>query len=103
MNAIQEARSQRLLTQMKHMHVNTPQGKETIFSLIEKREVSSVITYFNIVEKKVGAKYIPVRKDHDWGIKFADGLEVRHIEKKVFTYLKKNPYITVTERRERHP
>ena len=86
---------------MYDMIVNTFSGRKRLTDLVDNVGVKSRVKYWNYIEKKDPATntYRPVPKTHDYGLIFNDGFEIRHIESKVFTYLKGIPIELRQERR----
>jgi hypothetical protein len=82
------------------MIINTFNGRKTLTDLIDNVGVKTRVKYWNYVERKdLGTNtYKVVPKTHDYGLIFNDGFEIRHIEAKVFAYLKG---VTIERRRER--
>jgi hypothetical protein len=85
---------------MYDMIVNTLSGRKRLIDLVDNVGVKTRVKYWNYVEKKDPKThtYKAVVKVHDHGLIFNDGFEIRHIEVKVFGYLKGVP---IEMRRER--
>lgn len=85
---------------MYDMIVNTFSGRKRLTDLVDNVGVKTRVKYWNYVEKKdpklQTCSMVP--QTHDYGLIFNDGFEIRHIEAKVFAYLKGVP---VEMRRDR--
>lgn len=86
---------------MYDMIVNTFNGRKRLTDLVDNVGVKARVKYWNYVEvKDLGINtYKSIPKTHDYGLIFNDGFEIRHIEPKVFTYLKGVPIELRQERR----
>lgn len=80
-----EARKKELIDQMSITYVNCPDRKRSIWDLASTEGVDKRVVYYNDVEKLThllppSPISVVVRKNHDYGLIFNGGLEIRHVE-----------------------
>lgn len=92
-NSSAEEKREALEKYMSETMINTLNGRVSLFDLITKVGVLNKVEYFNYIEKKAPKSVrsiknptVTVDETHDYGLKFNDGFEIRHIDKMVFKY-----------------
>jgi hypothetical protein len=85
---------------MYDMIVNTPTGRKRLTDLVDNVGVKSRVVYWNYVQRKKPGlqEWDTIKWVHDRGIIFNDGFQIRHVEPKVYNYLKGIPKTEIRER-----
>jgi len=84
-------------------YVNCPDRKRSLWDLASTEGVDKRVVYFNMVEKLThllppSPVSVVVRKEHDYGLIFNGGIEIRHVDSAFVNFFKDKELV---EKRER--